>query len=276
MTVGHDITGQPVTGFRGWDLSSLRHLCDLQALLGGIGGEVFATGPTGAALFSLDGYLLRPPFHLLVLRGRNVTRVGHYVHTTRDLPLIDRAVRHDVRTTSATRTLMMLAELEPADRVTAAYDSAIRDGFTSEDFVHARIAALRRRGRGGLLPLLEVIEGIEITRGGHSWLERRFLELVAAAGLPRPSTQVVLGRRGDKIIRVDVHFPGTPVVVELLGYRHHRTKSQTTIDAQRLNRLQLAGHLVLQFSYSEVVEESGEVIAVVRAALDRAEPVTAA
>ena len=47
--------------------------------------------------------------------------------------------------------------------------------------------------------------------------------MTAAAGLPRPSTQRVLTRAGDKMVRVDCHYPDTNVVVELLGYRFHRS-----------------------------------------------------
>jgi hypothetical protein len=32
------------------------------------------------------------------------------------------------------------------------------------------------------------------------------------SGLPKPATQVVLGRRKDKLIRVDFYFPGTTIV----------------------------------------------------------------
>ena len=258
--------GQPGDGFRGRDRSGLLHerLCDL---LEGIGPPVWATGPTAAALHGFDGFALQVPFHVLVPRGRNIHRVGHVVHTSRAIPLIDQARVGIVPVTSPTRTLLMLAAIDRADRVTAALDSALRDGGTSEDFLHRRINALRRSGRDGIAAMLRVIDGAEVTRGGHSWLEREFLRLVAAAGLPAPRTQQVLARRKDSLIRVDAHFADTNVVVEVLGYRFHRTKHQTMVDAQRLNQLQLAGHRVLQFTYPEIVEHPDDVVAVLVAAL---------
>ena len=101
--------------------------------------------------------------------------------------------------------------------------------------------ALRTKGRHGIPSLLDVLAGHEVTRGGHSWLEREYLRLLAAAGLPRPITQAVLARAGDRFVRVDCRFPGSAVVVELLGYRFHRTPLQMARDAERLNALVLAG-----------------------------------
>jgi very-short-patch-repair endonuclease len=153
------------------------------------------------------------------------------------------------------------------DLLTVALDGALRDGLISERFLHARIAALRTKGRHGIPRLLEAVEGGEITRGGHSWLERETLRLLAGAGIPRPSTQQVLGRRGNTLIRVDFRFPATDVVVEVLGYRWHRTGAQMRADAERMNHLQMSGYVVLQFTYSDVVERPEYVVATIRAAL---------
>ena len=98
-----------------------------------------------------------------------------------------------------------------------------------------------------------VLVGNEATRGGQSWLEREYLRLLAKAGLPRPETQAVLTRAGDRLVRVDCHFPGTRVVVELLGYRFHRTKSQITSDAGRTNALLRDGDLPYQFTYGSMM-----------------------
>jgi hypothetical protein len=148
-------------------------------------------------------------------------------------------------------------------------DGALRDGLTSEDLLHRRIAALRRKGRYGIPALLDVLDGREVTRGGHSWLEREFLRLVAEAGLPRPETQAVLTRAGDRLVRVDCRFPQTPIVVELLGYRFHRTKQQMGRDAERLNALVIDGFTPFQFTYDQVVSQSATVVATVDLALRR-------
>jgi hypothetical protein len=244
-------------------------LTQLRALMLDIGGEVWASGPTAAALHGFDGYRLRPPFDVTILRGRDVKRVGHRIHTTATLDLIDRSVVGDIAVLSGARTLIDLARTESRERLTVAFDSGLRDGRFNESLVHRRIVALRAKGRFGIPRLLEAIDGAEVVRGGHSWLEREYLRLVAAAGLPTPLTQQVLTRAGDRLVRVDFRFAGTPVVVEVLGYRSHRSKAQLRRDADRMNALVADGLQPYQFSYEHVVDAPGDVVATTAAALRR-------
>lgn len=232
-----------------------------------LGDTARAAGPTAAALESFDGYRLKIPFHFVTLRGHNLQRVGHHIHTTKVLPPIDCETVRGIRVTSPTRTLIDLAATATAPQLTAALDGALRDLKTTEDFLHRRVVDLRGRGRYGIPLLLQVIEGLEVTRGAHSWLEREFLRLTEEAGLLRPTPQQVLGKRDDKLIRVDFHYPDTRLVVEVLGYRYHRTKLQMQVDAERTNRLTLAGYLVLQFTYDHVVKSPEWVVEQVAEAL---------
>ena len=227
-------------------------LADLAAVMLDIGEPCWASGPAAAALLGFDGFKLVRPFHITVLRGRHIERTGVKVHTTIDLPLIDRAMVRGVPVTSGARTLIELARSESPKRLTVSLDSGLRDGLFSEDLLHRRIVALRTKGRYGIPRLLEVIAGAEVTRGGHSWLERRFLTMMAAAGLPRPDTQRILTRAGDKVVRVDCHYPDTNVVVELLGYRFHRSAAQLRRDAERANALLLDGYAPYQFTYEQL------------------------
>jgi len=245
-------------------------MADLAALVVDCGPGAVASGPTAAALHRFDGFDLRRPFHVTVPRGRNVQRAHHLVHTTIELPRADCTSVDGIRSMSATRTLIDLARFVSARSLTAALDSALRDGLTAEVVLHRRIVDLRSKGRFGIPGLLAVIEGSDITRGGHSWLERRYLELTAGAGLPRPETQCVLSRSRDRLVRVDVRYPGTPVVVELLGYRWHRSQAQMGRDAERLNALVLDGFAPMQFTYDQIVTEPAWVLTQVRAALDLA------
>lgn len=222
---------------------------------------------TAGALDGFDGYHLEPPFQIVVPRERSVNRIGHVVHRSRDISRLDMTEVDGVPTMSATRTIIDLAASETRERLAVAIDSALRDRLTSEDFLHRRIVELRRRGRAGIAELVSVLEGNEITRGGHSWLERRFLVLLADAGLPRPQTQAIVGKRSSRLIRVDCRFPGTNVVVELLGYRFHRTVMEMQNDAERMNRMILDGLHPLQATYTDVASESPTMLASIREAL---------
>ena len=57
--------------------------------------------------------------------------------------------------------------------------------------------------------------------------------------------------------------------MELLGYSFHRTVMHMQADAERMNRLVLLGYQVYQFTYPQVVEDPGDVVATVAAALRR-------
>lgn len=242
-------------------------LADLAALMLDVGDPVWASGPTAAALHGFDGFRLAPPFHLMLERHRNVRRVGVVIHTSNDLPLIDRARAQGLAVLSGARTVIDLCRTAGPEALTRAVDSGLRDGRFNEDLLHRRIVALRSKGRYGLPKLLDVLAGVDATRGGHSWLERRYLALLADAGLPRPQTQQVLAKAGDRLVRVDCRFAGTPVVVELLGYRFHASGAQLTRDAARLNALLLAGHAPYQFTYAQVTECPHDVVRITREAL---------
>ena len=242
-------------------------LGDLTALVLDIGEPCWVSGPTGAALHPFDGFRLSRPFHTMVLRGRFLDRVGAVIHTTQDLPAIDRETSHGLPVLSPTRTLIDIAGTTDSSALTTALDGAIRDGLTDEDHLLRRIFELRGRGRYGLPKLADVISGSEITRGGHSWLEREFLAKSNLAGLPRPLTQQVLSRAKNRLIRVDCQYPRTRVVVELLGYRWHRTAEQLRRDVERMNALVLDGFLPLQFTTAQLIEEPNWIFDTIRTAL---------
>lgn len=248
-------------------LNYARNLLDLSELIASVGGQCWAYGPTAAAVNGFDGFILEAPFHIVVPRGRSISRVGHIIHRARDITRLDVAEVDGVPTMSATRTIIDLAGSESREGLARAIDSALRDGLTSEDFLHRRIVELRCRGRAGLAALLLVLEGNEMCRGGHSWLERRFLVLLSEAGVPRPQTQAIVGKRKLRLIRVDCLFPGTNVVVELLGYRFHRSEMEMQDDAERMNRMILDGLHPLQFTYADVASESSTMMASIREAL---------
>ncbi len=240
-------------------------LAQLAALVLDCGEGAVVSGPTAAALHDLDGFVLRPPFHVTVERGRYVERPPHHIHTTTDLPPEDRTLRHGIPVLAVPRTLIDAARFVRPATLTAALDGALRDRLVTEDLLHGRIASIRCRGRYGIPKLIDVIEGCEVSRGGHSWLERRFLQICARAGLPAPTRQEVVSDAKGKMVRVDFHFPGTRVVVEVLGYRWHRgNRARFSRDAERINALVRDGLLPIQFTYDHVTLEEAWVASEVR------------
>jgi very-short-patch-repair endonuclease len=175
---------------------------------------------------------------------------GSAVHSTRYLPPID-VVRVDgLRTTSATRTVIDLARARVSEeRLAAAIDSAVRTGSSSPATLQRRLAALRGPGRWGCRRIDELLAG----SGGHTMLERLFLELMREARLPRPDPQVVFrDDSGTTIARVDFLYPAWSIVVEVTGRLGHSTPSERAKDAQRRNELQDIGLRVHEYTWEDV------------------------
>ncbi len=237
----------------------------MEALLNGlmldVGGRVWVSGPTAAALYGFDGFELRPPFHLTIVRGRDVQRVGHKIHTTKVLPEADQAERLGFRTFLPARLLLDLARIETDERLMSAVECALRDRWVTEATLRRRVAELSPIGRFGVSKLVAVLDQRDRKLGAHSFLERAFLELIEHAQLPRPECQQVLARGGDRVVRVDFRFPGTRLVVEVLGYRFHRTRQDMQRDSERMNALVLGGYVPLQFTYEDVLERPADLVA---------------
>ena len=247
---------------------------DLRALLLDVGDPVWVAGPTAAALHRFGGHALRRPFHLLMPDWRNVRRNGAVIHRSASIDLIDRAHAAGFAVTSGVRTVIDLARLASPDELLALVEDALLLGLSNEDLFYRRIGKLRNRGRFGMPALLDVLDHRAISGGTESWLEREYLRLLDMTGIPRPVTQQVLTRAQDRTVRVDCCFPGTNVVVELLGYQFHRSRSQMNRDTVRLNALVAEGFAPYQFTFDRVVNEPDRVIAETSSALARARHAT--
>jgi len=245
---------------------------DLRALTLDVGDPVLVAGRTAAALHGFGGYALRRPFHLLMPASRNVRRNGAVIHRSASIDLIDRTRTNGFAVTSAVRTVIDLARTASPDELEALIEDALLLGLSNEDLFYRRIGRLRSRGRFGMPALLEVLDRRAVAGGTESWLEREYLRILHRGGVPRPVTQQVLTRSGDRTIRVDCRFPGTNLVVELLGYRFHRSRDQMNRDATRLNALMTDGFTPYQFTFDRVVNEPDGVIAETLSALTRARP----
>jgi very-short-patch-repair endonuclease len=241
----------------------------LQELLLDVGTPVWVAGPSAVAVLRFEGSKLVRPFHLVVPSDRNVRRNGAVIHRFEDLAPVDLTVVDGFPVTSVARTIIDMALWAAPFELRRLVEEAVSNEWVDEEHLFRRIGALRSQGRWGIPALLGVLDQRELTRGGESWLEREYLRLVASARLPRPETQVVLAKAGDRVVRVDCHFPGTDVVVELLGYRFHRTRTQMNRDAERHNALLAAGKRVYQFTYDQVTMRPADVTSQTASALGR-------
>ncbi len=139
-------------------------------------------------------------------------------------------------------------------------DSALRRGLLTVDELAEGLSRRQdSRGRGRLTRLLLVIDP-----ASGSVLESMLRYLLHRAGLFPTSQYVVVGSDGRPVGRVDFCFVEHGLVVECDGRRWHDPKDNRTKDRHRDNALQRLGWRVVRFSWSDVRDSKGYVLAVIR------------
>jgi very-short-patch-repair endonuclease len=223
---------------------------------------VLAGGPGAALSHSSGGALLEMAeeqpgtIHVTIPRsGRS--RPGIRFHASR-LPPDERGAVDGIPVTSPARTILDLA----ATAGRAAAEQALLAAEARHPRARDELTALlaRRPGRAGARAARALIEKPRaFTR---SELERRFLALVRAAGLPEPEVNARVGG-----FEVDCVWPPERVAVELDGHAFHASRAAYEGDRARDRALQAAGWRVVRITWRQLAEEPHALIADLRALL---------
>jgi very-short-patch-repair endonuclease len=96
----------------------------------------------------------------------------------------------------------------------------------------------------------------------ESALEQRFLKVCRDHGVPRPETQVRVGR-----YRVDFLWRAERLIVEVDGYRYHGGRVAFERDRARDNALTALGYEVLRFTHRQLTDDPAAVAALVASRL---------
>ena len=172
----------------------------------------------------------------------------------RPLPADETTVRDGIPVTTAPRTLLDLAEVLPAHACESAIDEAeylrLTDPLSLDDLL-ARHP--RQKGAGAIRAILKAGR-IGLTRT-RSELERRFVPILDAAGLPRPELNATVeGYTPDAVWRRE------RLVVELDSRQAHATTSRFESDRVRDRRLQAAGWRVVRLTWRQLHEDPDGVV----------------
>lgn len=198
-------------------------------------------------------------------------RPGVVVHSSTDLPVSDITLVRGLPVFSVARTLMSLGALVPGEitqeELAELLALACERGQASERWLFWLLERRRIHGRTGTIAFEEALAAQVELGPTESWLERETLRIIDEAGLPMPRVQRRVERRGRFVGRVDLRYDVAPVVVEVLGYAHHRSRADLERDTRRANALTLAGNTVLQFGYDQVVRDPHSVVADIADAL---------
>jgi very-short-patch-repair endonuclease len=177
----------------------------------------------------------------------------------------DRRVRDRIPVTSPPRTLLDLGSVVDERRLERAVAEAYVKGLASEGKLLDQLARNPgKRGRGALRALLERNSQPALT---ESEAERMFLDLIRQANLPEPEVNARLGTRV-----VDFLWRRERVIAEVDGFAFHSHVKAFGADRQRTNDLQLAGYMVLRFTWHHIVREPLGSVARLRRALTTREP----
>jgi hypothetical protein len=195
--------------------------------------------------------------------GSRRDRPGIEVHRTRRLDPEDRDVEDGIPVTTVARTLLDLAEVLPPGDLANAIESSERlrlfDLRAVEDVIS------RSPGRRGLRVLSGALEAYRPPPATRSPLERRFLDLIDDAGLPRPAVNVLV-----EDLDVDAVWHDAKLVVELDSRSFHDTQEAFERDRIRDATLQLAGYRVVRLTHRRMKSEPGAILDTLRTLLGAA------
>lgn len=186
------------------------------------------------------------------------------VHHSKDLVASDVRIHEGLPLTSPARTLLDLA--------------ACLDRRSLERALDEALVVRRLVSRSQMLDVLERANGHAgasllrgmVTRRGHSSIthseaERKCLELIRRAGLPKPRTQVRLAG-----YTVDLFWPDHGVAFEIDGFSFHMSRRAFDRDRRKDIALKAVGVDPNRLSRDQVVHEPYLTVAAIASALARA------
>jgi very-short-patch-repair endonuclease len=182
---------------------------------------------------------------------------GVSVHRRRCLGPKDLDVLRGIPVTGPIRTLVDIAAQIDRRALERAVNEADRLDLTDPEALREGLGSFR--GQRGVARLRDLLDR-RTFRMTDSELERRFLPLVDACGLPRPLTRTFVNG-----FRVDFLWPDLGLVVETDGLRYHRTPAEQARDRVRDQAHSAGGLTPLRFTHAQVRHEPEHVRATLRA-----------
>jgi very-short-patch-repair endonuclease len=172
-------------------------------------------------------------------------------------------VHEGVPVTTVAWTLLDLAGVVRAPQLRRAVEAAEQlELFDLRAVTDALAADPGRPGSRKLLTLLDDMKDHGVTRT-RSDVEALLLQTAIDHDLPRPEVN-----RYDNGREVDFRWPGHGLIVEVDGWRFHRSRRAFVTDRARDRAAVAAGWRVARFPAAEVFAEPGRVAVEIRALLD--------
>jgi predicted transcriptional regulator of viral defense system len=203
----------------------------------------------------------------VTLPARGHRRAGLHIHHSTILEPIDEAVREGIPTTSVARTLLDCAARGRRRRTDSLLERAERlDLLDIPEIEEILTRSGRHAGKSRLARAVDLYRDPAFTRAGT---ERRFLEAVLKAGLPRPAINTFVAGH-----EVDAYWAKERFAVELDGYQTHGTRAAFERDPVRLEELKLEGIDAIRVTARRLEREPAQVAARLKVLLSTVTPVS--
>jgi Protein of unknown function (DUF559) len=172
-------------------------------------------------------------------------------------------LRQSIDCTTAARTAYDIGRRVPGDVAIIRIDAllnATRCSVTEIEKIADRYPGAR--GIRRLRTALDLADG-----GAESPKETELRLLLVRDGLPRPVTQILVVKRGEKARRVDMGWPQWNVGVEYDGEQHFNNPDDYADDIVRLEFLAAQGWTIVRVSSRQLRYDRAEILRRVRRAL---------
>lgn len=192
-------------------------------------------------------------------------RTGVKIHESLAFDLAEPAVRQGIPVTGVARTILDCAPM--FERPIRLLDDALRRRIVSWEELWRCYLSHNVAGRN-VRPFRDIL----VERDGNTppggEFARRMADMLVAGGLPMPvfEHRVVVG--GHEYY-LDLAWPRRMVAVECNDAGSHNTAKAFRRDPMKRNRCERAGWRYLEFTWWDMVDQPGEVLAQVGAAFER-------
>jgi hypothetical protein len=188
------------------------------------------------------------------------------VHHSQTLTAADRAVEVRIPVTSVPRTALDVApRIRPASLDRLLQRAEELKLFDLPEFESVLARNRGHRGAARLRRAIELYAPPPFTRSG---LERRFLDLLAEAGIPAPATGYNVAG-----YELDIYWPDLRFAVELDVFETHGSRRSFETDRLRDEDLKLAGIELIRVTGPRLEREPGRVLDRVASFLEQREGV---
>jgi very-short-patch-repair endonuclease len=200
-----------------------------------------------------------------ITRPYSMSRPGLRVHRRPELSATDVTEIQGIPVTAVPRTLLDLATFATQPQLERACEQAVLEGLFDLNAISDLLA--RSHGRPGIRNLRAVLARGDLGENvPASGLERRFRDLCAQAGLPKPEINryVLLG---DEYHKVDFLWRCERVVIEVDGGKFHSTGWQRRRDSQRDALLLAHGYAGARVTEEQLADRPAAAVQAARALL---------